>query len=77
MFGYILACLDRAKRYFHTSIKHFEALRQNWSRSNWPPITERRFEEMADRLEILVYEAIAPTFLIIGHPDDCITHVCY
>jgi hypothetical protein len=30
---------------------------------------------MADRLEILVYEAIAPTFLITGHPADTISHV--
>lgn len=72
----IIACLflERAKRYFLTSTKHLEVLRQSWNRAQWP-IIERRYEEMADRLEIIVYEAIAPTFLITGHPEDCISHV--
>lgn len=32
---------------------------------------------LTDRLEVIVYEAIAPTFLIVGHPEDCISHVSY
>ncbi|KAI6234461.1 Cohesin loading complex subunit SCC4-like protein [Aphelenchoides fujianensis] len=66
--------LDRAHRYFQTSIKHFESLRQVWHRSSWP-IIERRHEELADRLEILVYEAIAPTFLVVARPEDCLSHI--
>ncbi|KAI6203638.1 hypothetical protein M3Y94_00580100 [Aphelenchoides besseyi] len=66
--------MDRAKRYFQTTVKHFESLRQVWHRSNWP-IIEKRQEEFANRLEILVYEAIAPTYLIIGQPKDCISYI--
>ncbi|CAD5208810.1 unnamed protein product [Bursaphelenchus xylophilus] len=63
--------MDRAQRYYQTSIKHFETLKHCWGRSVWA-IIERSHEYLAKNLEILVYQEIAPTYLIKGDSENCL-----
>ncbi|KAI1728310.1 cohesin loading factor domain-containing protein [Ditylenchus destructor] len=68
--------LDRAHRYYTTALQHFDGLKSLMRKSSWE-IVGRGHEEMIGRMEMLLYESMAQTQLVIGNPQESLNNIAY
>lgn len=65
---------DRAHRYYANALQHFSNLKEMMSRKGWM-VVERSHEELVTEMEMLLYESVAQTQLVLGCPQESLNIV--